>query len=123
MLRASLLTGAAFASAQVATLLWTQSLDVAVFTSAGLSRHNDTGPTFSTATWLNQPVEVDAIDSMGMTTWSFIEPGESAERRSVKSSWYLFYHYRHLGLLWRHCAQLQSNRLGVDYHYHHLLWH
>lgn len=50
---------AAVAAAQNSVLLWNQHEDTAVYTSAGLSRHQGTTPTFATATWLNQPIYVE----------------------------------------------------------------
>lgn len=56
----SLLVASAFAAAAAqSTLLWQQHEDAAVYTSAGLSRHKGTTPTFSTATWLNNPIYVE----------------------------------------------------------------
>ena len=49
-------------SAQKSTLVWTQSEQYAVYTSAGLSRHKGTTPTFATATWLNNPVMVETFN-------------------------------------------------------------
>jgi hypothetical protein len=42
--------------------VWTQNEQYAVYTSAGLSRHKGTTPTFATATWLNNPVMVETFN-------------------------------------------------------------
>jgi len=70
MARALLLPAAALAQPK---LLWQQHEDVAVYTSAGLSRHAGTTPTFSTATWLNQPIFVEAynVSDSGEFMWSY----------------------------------------------------
>ena len=58
-------------AAAQATLLWQQHLDVAVYTSAGLSRRAGLTPTFSTAT-----VRVPRA----ATTWWYGEPAHSQYR-------------------------------------------
>ena len=53
-------SGALFACAQT-TQLWHKYDDVAVFSSAAVSRRTGTTPTFSTASWLNPPIAVSII--------------------------------------------------------------
>ena len=63
MLRLGLIAASlSFAAAQ-SVLLWQQHEDAAVYTSAGLSLHSGRSPTFSTATWLNQPVFVEVSNN------------------------------------------------------------
>ncbi len=55
-MRFSLIAASLAAASAQSQLVWTQNEAAAVYTSAGLSRHADTTPTFATATWLNNPV-------------------------------------------------------------------
>jgi len=61
-------------------LLWQQHEDAAVYTSAGLSLHSGRSPTFSTATWLNQPVfvEVFNVSDSGEFMWSYASSDNQA---------------------------------------------
>lgn len=57
---ASLLCFAAVQADITVELLWNQTEKAAVYSTAGISRHAGTTPTFSTATYLNQPEMVEA---------------------------------------------------------------
>jgi hypothetical protein len=60
-------------AASASTLLWVQHEDTAVYTSAGLSRHAGSTPTFATATWLNSPIYVESynVSDNGQNVWAF----------------------------------------------------
>lgn len=47
--------------------------ELAVYTSAGLSRHAGTTPTFATATWLNAPIFVETfnVSDNGGNIWAY----------------------------------------------------
>ncbi len=66
-------------------LIWQQAEAAAVYTSAGLSRHAGTTPTFSTATWLNQPiyVEVYNVSDSGENVWSYSDTNNQATFMTV----------------------------------------
>ena len=58
-------------SALGAKLVWQQSENIAIYTSASVSRHAGKSPTFATATDLNQPifVEVYNVSDSGENVW------------------------------------------------------
>lgn len=47
-----------------------------MYTSSGLSRHKGTTPTFTTATWLNNPIYVEVSDSLRIHSKRLLKPSK-----------------------------------------------
>lgn len=63
-----------------AQLIWQQSEDIAIYTSASISRHAGAPPTFACATDLNDPIFVEAfnVSDSGENVWSFADARHGA---------------------------------------------
>lgn len=76
------LAAAPAASESSSTMIWNQVEAAAVYTSAGISRHTGTTPTFATSTWLNPPICVETFNTttpVGGYTWQFVSTLPSRE--------------------------------------------
>lgn len=75
-------------AAPVATLLWEQSQPDATYTSAAVSLHGASAPTFATATsgLDNWPVLLEVINASGTSLWTYTSPADDATSFDVVSA-------------------------------------
>lgn len=79
--RAVLLATAVVATSAAATLIWQQSEQTSIYTSAAIARHASAPPTFATATDLNNPIFVEAYnvsEPAGAASWAYPDSRQGA---------------------------------------------